>query len=48
MFGVDLGLARLFERPTVAGIAEIVDVLVLTSRASDAPTELGPREEFSL
>ena len=48
IFGVDLSLASLFERPTVAGIAEIVDVLVLTNRASDVRTGSGQREEFSL
>jgi amino acid adenylation domain-containing protein len=48
LFGVDLSLARLFERPTVAGIAEVVDVLVLTSRAPDVSTGSGQREEFSL
>lgn len=48
IFGVDLSLASLFERPTVAGIAEIVDVLVLTSGTHNAPTGSGQREEFSL
>ena len=48
IFGVELSLASLFEQPTVARIAEIVDVLVLTSRASDLPTGSGQREEFSL
>jgi acyl-coenzyme A synthetase/AMP-(fatty) acid ligase/acyl carrier protein len=48
IFGVDLSLASLFERPTVAGVSEIIDVLVLTSRASDAQAGSGQREEFSL
>jgi amino acid adenylation domain-containing protein len=48
IFDVDLSLASLFDRPTVAGIAEIVDVLVLTSQASDVSVGIGQREEFSL
>ncbi|TMJ54236.1 MAG: amino acid adenylation domain-containing protein [Alphaproteobacteria bacterium] len=48
IFGVDLSLASLFERPTVAGVSEIIDVLVLTSSASNAQAGSGQREEFSL
>ncbi len=48
IFGVDLSLAALFDRPTVAGISEILDVLVLTSRPSQEDVGTGEREEFSL
>jgi amino acid adenylation domain-containing protein len=47
-FGVDLSLASLFEQPTVAGVAEMVDLLVLTSGGPDAQTGAAEREEFSL
>lgn len=47
-FGVDLSLASLFERPTIAGVSEVIDVLALTSRGSDAQAELAQREEFNL
>jgi amino acid adenylation domain-containing protein len=47
-FGVDLSLASLFERPTIAGAAEVMDLLVLTSRGRGAPTKAAQREEFEL
>jgi len=47
-FGVDLSLASLFEQPTIAGIAEMIDLLVLTSRRSDVQIEATEREEFNL
>jgi amino acid adenylation domain-containing protein len=47
-FGVDLGLASLFERPTIAGLSEVVDMLVLTNRGSGSGSGSAPREEFNL
>jgi acyl-coenzyme A synthetase/AMP-(fatty) acid ligase/acyl carrier protein len=51
-FGIQLRLASLFEQPTIAGLAEVVDLLVLTQTKS-APTgsAVGSavvREEFVL
>jgi amino acid adenylation domain-containing protein len=46
-FDVNIELATLFERPTIAGIAEAIDVLVLTNRS--LPSESSEaREEFEL
>jgi acyl carrier protein len=45
-FGVDLQLAALFDRPTIAGLAELVDSLVLMSRESGPAA--AQREEFIL
>jgi amino acid adenylation domain-containing protein len=45
-FGVDVRLASLFDRPTIAGLSEVVNVLELTSREVDSGTT--EREEFSL
>jgi amino acid adenylation domain-containing protein len=47
-FGCDPGLSVLFERPTIAGISEVVDMLVLTSRGVGSGTGVGQREEFEL
>lgn len=47
-FGCDPGLATLFERPTIAGISEAVDMLVLTSRGVGSAAESAKREEFDL
>ena len=46
-FDLELDLAGLFDRPTIAGLSELVDVFVLTNRGSgsDAGSE---REEFEL
>jgi amino acid adenylation domain-containing protein len=47
-FGVEVGLASLFERPTIAGLSEVVDMLVLTSRGASSGAGSAPREEFDL
>lgn len=47
-FGVEIRLASLFEQPTIAGLSEAVDMLVLTSRRPDAQTASVQREEFDL
>ncbi len=47
-FGVDIGLASLFERPTIAGLSEIVDTFVLTSGGTRAAAGSAQREEFEL
>jgi acyl carrier protein len=48
IFGVELSLASLFERPTIAGISEIIDVLALARGAPEAQADAGQREEFTL
>ncbi len=47
-FGVDLRLASLFDQPTIAGLSEVVDMLVLTTRRPDAQAGSAQREEFDL
>ena len=47
-FGIDLQLAALFDRPTIAGLAELVDNLVLTSSQSGSGAASAEREEFVL
>jgi amino acid adenylation domain-containing protein len=47
-FGVEIRLASLFEQPTIAGLSEAVDMLVLTSRRPDTSAESVQREEFDL
>jgi amino acid adenylation domain-containing protein len=44
-FGVEIRLATLFDRPTIAGLAEAIDVMVLTSPETSGTAG---REEFSL
>jgi len=46
-FGVDVSLRSLFERPTLAALAELIDGLFLMA-AVPAPTDTGDREEFAL
>jgi hypothetical protein len=47
-FGCDPGLSVLFERPTIAGISEVIDMLTLTSRGLGLAGESANREEFEL
>jgi amino acid adenylation domain-containing protein len=47
-FGCDPGLAVLFERPTIAGMSQVIDMLALTSRGPGLPDEAAHREEFEL
>jgi amino acid adenylation domain-containing protein len=47
-FGCDPSLAILFERPTIAGISQVVDMLALTSRGLGLAAESVKREEFEL
>ena len=47
-FGCDPGLATLFERPTIAGVSQAVDKLVLSSHGVGRAAESAKREEFEL
>jgi acyl carrier protein len=47
-FGVEVSLASLFERPTIAGLSEVVDMIVLTSRGMRSGAGSPQREEFDL
>ena len=47
-FGVEVGLRSLFERPTIAGLAEAVDMLVLARRSALPGAAPGDREEYDL
>ena len=46
-FDLNIELAMLFERPTISGLAEAIDVLVLTSHSVSSPSSEA-REEFEL
>jgi amino acid adenylation domain-containing protein len=46
-FDLNIELATLFERPTIAGLAEAIDLLVLTNHGVSSPSSEG-REEFEL
>jgi amino acid adenylation domain-containing protein len=48
IFGVDFQLAALFDRPTIAGLSELVDSLVLLSREAGSDAASAQREEFVL
>jgi amino acid adenylation domain-containing protein len=47
-FDVNIELATLFERPTIAGLSEAIDMLVLTSSGFASRSAPGEREEFEL
>ncbi|MBW5438033.1 non-ribosomal peptide synthetase [Bradyrhizobium canariense] len=47
-FDVNIELATLFERPTIAGLSEAIDMLVVTSNRIPSRSSLGAREEFDL
>lgn len=46
-FGVDAAMRHLFEQPTIAGLAAIVDVLAVAAHREE-PSAGGPREEFEI
>jgi acyl carrier protein len=46
-FDVNIEIAMLFERPTIAGLSEAIDMLLLASQDLGS-VSLGEREEFSL
>jgi acyl carrier protein len=48
VFEVDLPLRNLFEHPTVAGLAEVIDGLVWMAKATTSPSRAGDREEIAL
>lgn len=47
-FQVDLPLRNLFERPTIAGLAEAIDALAWVANAGQQPVAAGSREEIEL
>jgi acyl carrier protein len=46
-FGVDVAMRHLFERPTIAGLAETVDLLAVTAGGTGSAVE-GKREEIEI
>jgi len=47
-FDVNVELATLFERPTIAGLSEAIDMLVLTNHGFASRASAVAREEFEL
>ena len=47
-FEVDLPLRHLFEQPTIAGLAEVVDQLAWVAKADAPAAHAVEREEFAL
>jgi acyl carrier protein len=47
-FGVNLELASLFERSTIAGLAQVIDLLMLTTPGAAPVGGSEQREEFDL
>ncbi len=47
-FGVDVSLRNLFERPTVAGLAEVIDGLSWVASANTVVNQVGDREDIAL
>ena len=47
-FGVDVQLRNLFERPTVAGLAEVIDGMLWVADSRAPSVSEGPREEIEL
>ena len=45
-FGVRIGVRRLFERPTIRGLSELVDLLALSKGRLEPAAGSAPREEF--
>ena len=47
-FAVDLPLGNLFEHPTIAGLAEVIDKLAWVGQSQASTPDAAGREEFAL